>query len=95
MVSVVITSMPIRKSMVKVGHAGAHKLHHLVFHIAVGKHRTDDGQRHVLRADARAGRSGQIHAHHTGAYSHRRSDSDSCFTSSRPPSPMAMVPRAP
>ena len=48
------------------GNARADKLHHPVFHIAAGVHRSADGQRHILRADARSRRAVQIHAHHLG-----------------------------
>ena len=34
--------------------AGAHKLHDLVLNVALGKDGTDDGERHVVRADAGA-----------------------------------------
>ena len=48
------------------GHAGTHKLHHLIFHISVGKHGPDNGQRHILGAYAPDRFPGQIHAHHAG-----------------------------
>ena len=44
----------------QLGHAGAHELHHLVFHIAVGVHRAADGQGHVLGAHAGTGLAVQV-----------------------------------
>ena len=44
----------------QLGHAGAHELHHLVLHIAVGIHRAADGQGHVLGAHAGAGFAVQV-----------------------------------
>ena len=46
--------------------AGAHKLHDLIFDIAVLEHSADNGQRHVLGANACHGGAGEIHCHHAG-----------------------------
>ena len=48
------------------GNARADEFHGLVLHIAVFVHRADDGERHVLRADAGPGRAGQINGDHAG-----------------------------
>ena len=46
--------------------ARAHELHHLVLHISLCEHLADDGERHVVRADARARGTFQIYCHNTG-----------------------------
>jgi len=45
----------------KTGHAGAHEFHNLVLHKAVFEHGPNDGQGHVLRAHAGAGRAFKPH----------------------------------
>ncbi len=58
-VSVVITSMPLRYSIGRLPRR-PDKLHDLVLHIALSVDRADDGERHILRADAVAAcRSGR------------------------------------
>ena len=61
-VSVVMTSMPIRKSALELVHAGAHELHDLVVHIAICKCSADDRQRHILGTYTLDGFSVQINA---------------------------------
>ena len=46
--------------------ARAHKLQHPVVHKAGGKGSLDEGQGHVLGADAVAGLAGEVHQHHLG-----------------------------
>ena len=46
--------------------ARAHKLHHLVLHISLCEHFANDGERHVVRADARARGTFQIYCHNAG-----------------------------
>ena len=46
--------------------ARAHELHHLVLHISLCEHLADDGERHVVRADARARGTFQIYCHNAG-----------------------------
>ena len=50
----------------EIGDAGADKLHGLVLHVAVFVHRADDGQSHVLRADAGTGCAGEVNGDHAG-----------------------------
>ena len=46
--------------------ARAHELHHLVLHISLCEHFANDGERHVVRADARARGTFQIYCHNAG-----------------------------
>ena len=48
----------------EIGYARPHKFHDLVFDIAFFKHGADDGQRHILRADAGQRLSGHIDSDH-------------------------------
>ena len=41
-------------------HARSYKFHYLVIYVSVTEHSADDGQRHILRADALDGSAGQI-----------------------------------
>ena len=47
-------------------HAGPHEFHHLVFHIAVSKHFTDNGKGHILRAHSLYRFAGEVDSHHAG-----------------------------
>ena len=48
----------------QIADARAHKFKHPVLHKAVLKHLANEGQRHILRADARHGAAGQVHQDH-------------------------------
>ena len=48
----------------QVRYAGADELHDLVLHIALSVDRADDGERHILRADAVARLAGQVDGDH-------------------------------
>ena len=63
-VSVVMTSMPVAVFNRQVRYAGADELHDLVLHIAFSVDRADDGERHILRADAVARLAGQVDGDH-------------------------------
>ena len=51
----------------QIRHARPDKLHDLVLHIALGVNRADDGERHVLRADAVPRLAGQVDGDHARA----------------------------
>ena len=50
----------------EVGNAFANEFHDLVLDKAAGEHLFDDGQRHILRADALLRLAGQVDRHHIG-----------------------------
>ena len=66
MVSVVITSTPIRKSALRLETPGSYKLHNLIFHVAAVKDSADNGQGHILGTNPGSGRSCHIYGHHPG-----------------------------
>ena len=63
MVSVVITSTPIRKSALA-GNARSNELHNFILHIAVGKNLADDGKRNILRSYTRTWSTFQINSNY-------------------------------